>query len=456
MMLTSTTLKTCNRIYERPAMRLIQRFFLILATITCATAAQAVPLHIDVTTGNPTPVPIALPDLPGNPIGAEIMRVVSADLERSGLFRPIAKESFLEQINVQTSVPRFADWRQISAAGLVTGAVTSEGGEKVRVAFRLWDVYGEEQIAGKEYNTLKGNWRRIAHIIADEIYKRLTGENGYFDSRVVYVSESGPDTKRLKRLAIMDQDGENHKFLTDGQFLVLTPRFSPNSQEILYMSYAGKQPRVFLRDLQTGREESLGAFNGMSLAPRFSNDGNSIVMSIAEGGSTQIYKMDLRTRRLIKLTTGTGTIDTSPSYSPDGGQIVFNSDRGGSQQLYVMNADGSNVHRISFGDGRYGTPVWSPRGDLVAFTKMANGRFYIGVMKTDGSGERTLTESYLDEGPSWSPNGRVIVFHRQFPAAHGHAGNTKLYTVDVTGYNLREVVTPIDASDPAWSPLLPL
>ena len=420
------------------------------------TAAQAAPLHIDITRGNVEPVPIALPALPGGTIGAEIMSVVSADLERSGLFRPIAKESFLEQISAQTATPRFADWRQINAAALVTGSVLEEGGDKVRVSFRLWDVYGEEQIAGKEYNTFQNNWRRIAHIIADEIYKRLTGENGYFDSRIVYVSESGPDLKRVKRLAIMDQDGENHKFLTDGQFLVLTPRFSPNSQEILYMSYAGKQPRVFLRDLQTGREESLGAFDGMSFAPRFSHDGNAIVMSIAEGGNTQIYKMDLRTRRLTRLTSGSGTIDTSPSYSPDGGQIVFNSDRGGSQQLYVMNADGSNVNRISFGDGKYGTPVWSPRGDLIAFTKMSGGKFYIGVMRTDGSGERLLTESYLDEGPSWSPNGRVIVFHRQFPASGGHAGNTRLYSVDVTGYNLREVLTPMDASDPAWSPLLPL
>lgn len=442
--------------FTRSIHRILSLVSLTIAISLGSSAALAAPLHIDITRGNVEPVPIALPDLPGHSIGAEIMRVVSADLERSGLFRPIAKESFLEQITVNTSVPRFADWRQISAAGLITGAVTSEGGDKIRVSFRLWDIYGEEQIAGKEYNTFQNNWRRIAHIIADEIYKRLTGENGYFDSRIVYVSESGPELKRVKRLAIMDQDGENHKFLTDGQFLVLTPRFSPNSQEILYMSYAGKQPRVFLRDLQTGREESLGAFDGMSFAPRFSNDGNSIVMSIADGGSTQIHKMDLRTRRLIKLTTGTGTIDTSPSYSPDGGKIVFNSDRGGVQQLYVMNADGSNVTRISFGDGRYGTPVWSPRGDLIAFTKMSGGRFYIGIMRTDGSGERLLTESYLDEGPSWSPNGRVIVFHRQFPSGRGQGGKTRLYTIDVTGYNLREVLSPQDASDPAWSPLLPL
>ncbi len=422
-------------------------------------SANAV-LRIDITKGNVEPMPIALPDLPSagggsSSVGADIMRVVAADLERSGLFRPIPQSSFIENIDGKTVTPRFADWRQISASALVTGNITDAGGDKLKVSFRLWDVYGEEQIAGKEYNTFRGNWRRIAHIIADEIYKRMTGEAGYFDSRIVYVAESGPDLRRVKRLAIMDQDGENHKFLTDGRYLVLTPRFSPNSQNILYMSYAGREPRVYLRDLQTGREESLGSFEGMSFAPRFSNDGNSIVMSIASGGVTQIYKMDLRSRKLVKLTDG-NSIDTSPSYSPDGSQIVFNSDRGGSQQLYVMNADGSNPRRISFGDGRYGTPVWSPRSDLIAFTKMSGGRFYIGVMRPDGSGERLLTESYMDEGPSWSPNGRVITFHRQFPTRGGKQGPVRIYTVDVTGYNLREVVTPMDASDPAWSPLLPL
>lgn len=430
-----------------------------LAAVTLALLAYSAPAHavlkIDITKGNVEPLPIAIPDLAGSAVGRQITEVVAADLERSGLFRPIPQDSFIEQVTAATVTPRYADWRQISAAGLVTGTVQDVGGGRLKVSFRLWDIYGEEQIAGKEYNTFTTNWRRIAHIMADEIYKRITGESGYFDSRIVYVAESGPATKRVKRLAIMDQDGANHKFLTDGRYLVLTPRFSPNSQEILYMSYAGRQPRVFLRDLQTGREESLGAFDGMSFAPRFSNDGRSIVMSIAQGGSTNIYRMDLGSRRMSRLTSG-NAIDTSPSYSPDGSQITFNSDRGGSQQIYVMDASGGGIKRISFGDGRYGTPVWSPRGDLIAFTKMQGGRFYIGVMRSDGSGERLLTESYLDESPSWSPNGRVIVFNRQSPSSRGQGGVTRLYTVDVTGNNLREATTPIDASDPAWSPLLPL
>lgn len=426
----------------------------LLLSFFIASAAHAAPMII---IGNPNfkPLPIALTDpTTGGDVGLDIMRVVGDDLERSGLFRPIDKAAFIEHISSADAIPRFPDWRQVGADALVTSAVTTSGNQ-IKISFRLWDALGEQQIAGKEFNTYSNNWRRVAHLVADEIYKRMTGEDGYFDTRIVYVAESGPAQRRVKRLAIMDQDGENHKFLTDGRSLVLTPRFSPSSQDILYMSYSGRQPRVFLRDLQTGREESLGKFDGMSFAPRYSNDGKKMIMSIANNGNTEIYEMDLRSRGMRKLTNSPG-IDTSPSYSPDGQRIVFNSDRGGSQQIYVMGADGSNVQRISFGDGRYGTPVWSPRGDLIAFTKMKGGRFYIGVMRPDGSGERTLTESWLDEGPTWAPNGRVIMFTRQQPSSRAGAVKSRLYSVDITGYNLREVLTPIDASDPAWSPLLPL
>ncbi len=434
------------------------RHRLCISVVACFLLA-ALPAHaqlkVDVTRGISQPMPVAVPDLGGDAqLGGQIAEVVNANLERSGLFKPLGAESFIESTVAESAVPRFVDWRQINAQALVTGSVTQQG-DKIRVTFRLWDIYGEQQIAGKEYNTFRSNWRRIAHVMSDEIYKRLTGEEGYFDSRIVYVAESGPAKKRVKRLAIMDQDGENHKYLTDGQYLALTPRFSPNSQEVIYMSYAGRSPRVFLRDLQTGREESLGTFEGISFAPRFTSDGNGILMSIAKDGVTNLHAMDLRSRKMRKLTSG-GSIDTSPSPSPDGKRIVFNSDRGGSQQIYVMQADGSHVQRISFGDGRYGTPVWSPRGDWIAFTKMAGGRFFIGVMKPDGSGERLLTESFLDEGPSWSPNGRVIVFNRQTPSRGAKEGTARLFSVDVTGQNLREVLTPLDASDPAWSPKLPM
>ena len=428
------------------------------ATLLFAASAHA-ELKIDVTSGNKEPMPIAVTNFTGAGAGeaggADITGVVAGDLERSGLFKPINEQAFIERVSNGDAVPHYADWRQINANAIVTGTITPTGGDKVRISFRLWDALGQQQIAGKEYNTFARNWRRVSHLISDEIYKRLTGEQGYFDTRIVYVAESGPARKRVKRLAIMDQDGANHKYLTDGQALVLTPRFSPNTQEILYMSYSGNQPRVFLRDLQTGREESLGKFNGMSFAPRFNHDGSRMLMSIANGGVTSIYEMDLRARSLRRLTQSGGAIDTSPSYAPDGRAIVFNSDRGGSQQIYTMDPNGGNIQRVSFGSGQYGTPVWSPRGDLIAFTKQSGGKFYIGVMHPAGSGERLLTQSWLDEGPSWAPNGRVIIFGREAPG--GSNGNSsRLYSVDVTGYNVRELATPMDASDPAWSPLLPM
>lgn len=433
-------------------MRLVRFLALALSASFMLAAPAMAQLKIDITQGNPQPMPIAINNLTGNsPLGASIMQVVAADLERSGLFRPISQSAFIERVTNGDAVPRFADWRQINAQAVVTGTITAMEGDRVRVSFRLWDALAEQQIAGKEYNTFGRNSRRIGHLIADEIYKRLTGELGYFDTRIVYVAESGPANKRVKRLAIMDQDGENHKYLTDGRSLVLTPRFSPNIQQILYMSYSGKEPRVFLRDLQTGREESMGRFQGMSFAPRFNHDGSKMLMSIASGGTTSIHEMDLRSRQMRKLTNQAGVIDTSPSYSPDGRYIVFNSDRGGSQQIYVMDANGGNIQRISYGQGNYATPVWSPRGDLIAFTRISGGQFYIGVMRPDGQGERMLAQGWLMEGPSWAPNGRVIVFNKGAPG-----GSTKLFSVDITGYNQRQLMTPQDASDPAWSPLLPM
>jgi len=424
-------------------------FLLLLAAVLPAAAE----LRLDVTRGKVEPMPIAIPAFAGgggdeSKTGSDIAGVVSADLDRSGLFRPIDPRSFIQNVSAGDQ-PRFGDWRQINAQALVTGTVKAQGDGRFRVEFRLWDVGAEAQLAGLAYTTTKQNWRRIAHIIADEIYKRITGEDGYFDTRIVYISEGGPVEKRIKRLAIMDQDGANHQYLTDGRALVLTPRFSPSAQEITYLSYAGKSPRVYLFNIDTGQQESIGDFPGMTFAPRFSPDGNRVVLSRAENGQTNLFVLDLRTRRMTRLTDG-NSIDTTPSYSPDGGKIVFNSDRGGSQQLYVMSAGGGDIHRISFGNGKYGTPVWSPRGDLIAFTKIEGGSFYIGVMKPDGSGERLLTQDFLVEGPTWAPNGRVVMYFRQGRNGRG----SRLFTIDLTGSNQREISTPGDASDPAWSPLL--
>ncbi len=429
-------------------------FMLLLASGAREGAAQE-GLRIDITQGQVRPMPIAITDFYGaNPndatTGSNIARVVSADLERSGLFKPLDSRSFIQTVDSLRVQPRFGDWRVINAQALVSGMAEAQADGRLRVEFRLWDVYGEQQMTGLAYFTQPENWRRVAHIIADAIYKRLTGEDGYFDSRIVYVAESGTWDHRVKRLAIMDQDGENHRFLTDGSSLVLTPRFSPSTQEITYLSYFNNRPRVYLFNIDTGQQEMLGDFPGMTFAPRFSPDGNSVIMSMAQGGNSEIYTMDLRTRKVQRLTNNPA-IDTSPSYSPDGVRVTFNSDRGGSQQIYTMDASGANVARISHGKGKYGTPVWSPRGDLIAFTRIDGGTFYIGVMRPDGSGERLLTQGYLVEGPTWSPNGRVLSFFRQ----NSGSANPKLYTIDLTGYNEREVVTPLDGSDPAWSPLIP-
>jgi TolB protein len=428
---------------------------LVLAALAALPLAARAELHIDITRGKVAPMPIALPDFDGGSVGQQITQVVSADLERSGLFQPIDPKAFVDKDAATRVPPRYGDWRVINAQALVTGSTEVEGDGRLRVSFRLWDVLAEQQLAGLQYTTTQQNWRRIAHIVADAVYKRITGEDGYFDTRVVYIAESGPQNRRVKRLAIMDQDGANHHYLTDGRNLVLTPRFSPTAQEITYLSFAGNRPRVYLFNIDTGQQEVLGDFPGMTFAPRFSPDGKKVVMSLAVGAASDIYTLDLQTRHATQITETTA-IDTSPCYSPDGTQIAFNSDRGGSQQLYVMNADGSNIHRISFGSGRYATPVWSPRGDLIAFTKIDGGEFYIGVMQPDGKGERLLTKAFLVEGPTWAPNGRVLMYFRQTPSdTRGNGGTSRLYSIDLTGYNEREVITPQDASDPAWSPLIP-
>lgn len=411
-------------------------------------------IELDITQGNVEPMPIAISPFAGaglqEDVAAQIAQVVSADLQRSGLFAPIDPAAHIQQQMGVGTLPRFGDWRTIGSQALVTGSVALQSDGQIKAEFRLWDVFAGQQLVGQQFFTTPENWRRLAHIISDAVYERLTGEKGYFDTRVVFVDESGPKDARRKRLAIMDQDGANVRYLTRGDDLVLTPRFSPVSQEVTYMSYVGGNPQVYLFNIETGQREVLGNFPGMTFAPRFSPDGQSVIMSLQQGSNANIYLMDLRTRRTTRL-TNTAAIDTSPSFSPDGRQVVFESDRGGSQQLYVMNSNGTAATRISFGPGQYSTPVWSPRGDLIAFTKVHQGRFMIGVMRPDGQGERILTEGFHNEGPAWSPNGRVLTFFRDTP---GDTGGPQVWTVDLTGYNEQVVGTPNFASDPAWSPLL--
>lgn len=432
---------------------------LAVASAAFAPIAYA-ELQITVDQGVVEPLPIAVApfiDKSGeeDDLGRQISEVAKADLEGSGLFRAIAEKAFIQTPAAAILAPRFPDWRQVNAQGLVVGSVAREADGRIRVEFRLWDVIGEKQMVGQAFVTQRDNWRRVAHLVADAVYKRLTGEEGYFDTRIVYIAESGPASRRIKRLAIMDQDGANHQFLTNGNNLVLTPRFSPSRQEVTYLSYDDGTPKIHILNVDTNQRETLGQIDGMTFAPRFSPDGDQLLFSRERRGNSEVYTMDLRTRKTRRLTNHPA-IDTSPSYAPNQSQIVFNSDRGGSQQLYVMDADGGNVSRISFGDGRYATPVWSPRGDLIAFTKIKKGQFSIGVMRPDGSNERILSTSFLEEGPTWAPNGRVLMFYRQTATnRRGQGGRSRIYMVDVTGANLREAKTPGGASDPAWSPLAP-
>jgi TolB protein len=415
--------------------------------------AAAAPVEVDINHGDVQPLPIAIAPLSGTEartagIGADIAKVISANLDRSGFFRPLDPASFIDR-NMDVSVqPNFANWRAINAQALVNGQVSLDADGRLRVDFRLWDVFNQQQLLGLQFTATPEDWRRVAHKISDQVYKKLTGEDGYFDTRIVFVAESGPKTHRVKRLAIMDQDGANPSYLTDGSYIVMTPRFSSSSQEITYMALRNDSARVYLFNIETGRQESLGTFSGMVFAPRFSPDGSKVAFSVDRGGNTDIYVMDLRSRGVSRLTSDPA-IDTSPSFSPDGSRMVFNSDRGGSPQIYVMNADGSGQHRISFGAGRNTTPVWSPKGDFIAFTKQTGSTFHICVMRPDGSDERVLTTSYLDEGPTWAPNGRVIMFSREV-AGRG----PRLWTVDISGRNARPAPYASSASDPAWSPLL--
>ncbi len=450
----------------------MRKFLLIFVCIFLLKPGYSHSLvEIDITRGNLDPLPISISpfftdkitnakikkELDLDNLGLEISKVIENNLKKTGLFNTIDKESFLQKPDIAHLKPRFEDWALIKSQVLITGKVTSKiinDKDYIRIEFKLWDILGAKMVDGFSLTTVPTNWRRVGHKISDKVYERLTGESGYFDTRIIYVAEEGPKTQRIKKLAIMDQDGFNTKYLTLGNELVLTPRFNPTNQMVTYLSYFRNMPRVYLLNIETGKQEVVGDFPGMTFAPRFSPDGKKIIMSLAKDGNSEIWVRNLETNIQEKLTDHP-SIDTSPSYSPDGKYITFNSDRSGYQQIYIMRSDGSNVKRISFGKGIYGTPVWSPRGDLIAFTKLHKGKFFIGVMRTDGTGERLLTENFYQEAPSWSPNGRIIIFYRETKTdKKGEGFSAKLWSIDLTGYNERLVKTETDASDPSWSSLL--
>jgi len=439
----------------------------VLAAVACVFAVTAVSAsaqtvqEVVVDQGVIAPTPIAImisgTDASGNNLGQQISKVVSADLERSGYFKPIDPNAFIQtslDVNVQ---PNWVDWRTINAQDLANGVARVDADGRLAVDVRLYDVFSQNELilghdkgstGGIAFTATPDNWRRVAHKIADAIYERLTGQGGYFDTHIVFVAESGSHGKRIKRLAIMDQDGYGANYIPTGDAKVMTPRFSPDSKEVAYMALTADSARVYILNLETNRQEAVGEVRGMAFAPRFSPDGSKLAFSVIQGANTDIYVIDLRTRAMTRLTRDPA-IDTSPSFSADGSKIAFTSDRGGSPQIYIMNADGSDVHRLTFGGGQYSTPVFSPKGDQIAFTKQSDGRFSIGVMNADGSGEKLLTSSYLEEGPTWAPNGRYIMFFRE-----PQGGLPSLWTVEASGRIERPVGYPGGASDPAWSALL--
>jgi TolB protein len=431
------------------------RFLILTLFWMTASIGHAAPLRIEIKNGVIEPLPFAAPQFvaensAANDLAVDLVNVISQDLVGTGLFRQIPQSAFISTVTSFSSPVEYADWKAINAQALLTGAVSAEG-DTVTVKFRVYDVFANQELGtGLKFAGSREGWRRIAHKVADVVYSRITGESGYFDSRVVFVAESGSKGQRRKRLAIMDYDGANVKYLTGSDNIVLAPRFSPTGDRVLYTSYETGFPRIYVMDVGSAERRVLQNAEGtMSFAPRFSPDGNTIVYSLEQGGNTDIHLMDLASGQSRRLTSD-ASIETAPSFSPDGSQIVFESDRSGSQQLYIMPASGGGAKRISFGEGRYGTPVWSPRGDMIAFTKQSKGRFHIGVMRTDGSEERLLTASFLDEGPTWSPNGRVIMFTRE---TQGATGAANLYSVDISGRNLKPIPTASGGSDPAWSPL---
>lgn len=426
-----------------------------LFLISAPATVHAEPLRLEFTEGVIEPLPFAVPDFvpdgaAANDLSAQLSRVVASDLSGTGLFREIPASAYISKVTDFSAPVQYADWKAINAQALITGSVKVSG-KRLTVQFRIYDVFSDDELGtGLQFVGDTDGWRRMAHKVADVVYSRITGEGSYFDSRVVFVSETGPKNDRHKRLAIMDYDGANVQYLTDSASIVLAPRFSPTGDRVLYTSYETGFPRIYVLDVGKVKRKVLEEQDGtMSFAPRFAPDGRTVVYSLYKGGTTDIYTLDINGGKSKRLTNST-SIDTAPSFSPDGKEIVFESDRSGTQQLYIMSANGGEARRISFGQGRYGTPVWSPRGDLIAFTKQSKGRFHIGVMRVDGSEERLLTASFLDEGPTWAPNGRVIMFARETQGAKGKAS---LYSVDITGRNLRPVRTPEGASDPAWSPL---
>jgi TolB protein len=381
-------------------------------------------------------------------IANQIADVIAKDLRWSRRFMPVDVKSMRPPSYPEVTAPAYATWRAAGARALVSGFVQAREDGRLTVGCYLYDAHSERELTRKGFLINPTDWARAAHKCADAVYAEFTGEPGLFQARVAYIDESGPPAARVKRLAVQEIDGGGHKFLTQGDAPVMTPVWSPGGEHLAYTSLIAGQPHVRLIDTETGDHRPLRQDATITFAPAFAPDGDRMVFSAAVSGNTDLQLIDLRNGRTWRLTTAPG-IDTSASFSPDGRKIVFESDRSGTQQLYVMNANGSNQRRISFAGGGYASPRWSPDGEHIAFTKLYGSVKRIGVMKADGTGERILTSGGVDQAPSWGPSGQHVLFQgRSF-----RTGKTGLFVTSLAGGELREIETPRDAFDPAWSGL---
>ena len=416
-------------------------------------------LKVDIIAGDFRPIPIAIQDFEApaklKKQATELRDVVVADLKSTGLFRIINKNAFPENVRMD-DMPNFANWSMVKAQVLVQAKLYEAEGGKYGLKYYVWDVAGKEQIEAQDLQGSAKSARRLAHIMADGIYERLTGEHGYFDTQIVFIGQSGDIRSPTKRLAIMDSDGYGMRFMSDDRVMVMSPHFSPNMRTIVFLSYRDDDPMVWTLNLNTGEQRRLGKFGGMTFAPRFSPDGTRIALTLAKNGTTNLYEYDIEDKTLRQLTSG-DYIDTSPSYSPDGKKLAFNSNRSGSQQLHILDLETMKDKRLSFGNGRYATPAWGPRGDFIAFTKIVDETFYIGIMTPAGKNERILASGWFMEAPSWAPGGRRVVYYETEKMPDGKGRQSHIRSVDIMGQNDYEIKLPdgLSGLEPTWSPTLP-
>lgn len=435
----------------------ILSFFMLCALVVLPARAE---LKVDIIAGATEPIPVAVQKFEtlGNVSAkdaAMIRSVVEADLKSTGLFRIVSHDAFPEYVKMG-ALPNFKSWMAIKTQVLVQAKLSASDDGKYKLEFYVWDINGQEQIEAQSLIASKKSARRLAHIMADAIYERLTGEIGYFDTQIVFIAETGPVHNRTKRMAIMDQDGFGMRYLSDKKTFVMSPHFSPNMQTIVFLSFYDDDPMVWTLDLDTGEQRRLGQFGGMNFAPRFSPDGTKVALSLVKNGITHIYEYDMETKTLRQLTFG-NSLNTSPSYSPDGKKLAFNSDRSGSQQIHVLDLETGTESRLTYGAGRYATPAWSPDGQFIAFTKMADDTFYIGIMDPRGRNEKILAGGWYMEAPSWAPGSRRLVYYETEKALDGIERISHIRSVDITGRNVYDIELPDDINgvEPTWSPKLP-